>query len=277
MTTSIITNMLEPMCELFYKFVKSTDVHQATINTVRNYGFSTSYAVNFGFEVYKPFDLNDFYLQPGVFTYNAVYNVLPNLSTNTKLGVTNAISLQDLPQVGIGTVTYQNKTLPINISISSSGSTVLGIASAYKTNGIPYDNSYNLNQSIIRSFESSLVNNSDLQILLLVDFEDVTINGINTNWSVLPSAIYRSNIASYRYNNGYGQFYSFNANNNFVAPNISTSNSVYEVLFDSTYMNVYNWANLLDWDPDFVSWYALNKSLIPEFVQKFLLEYFDVS
>jgi hypothetical protein len=52
---------------------------------------------------------------------------------------------------------------------------------------------------------------------------------------------------------------------------------VYEVLFDSTYMNVYNWANLLDWDPDFVSWYALNKSLIPEFVQKFLLEYFDVS
>jgi hypothetical protein len=42
-------------------------------------------------------------------------------------------------------------------------------------------------------------------------------------------------------------------------------------------MNVYNWANLLSWNPNFISWYSLNKSEVPFFVQEFLNDYFGVS
>jgi len=277
MTTSIITNLLGSFCELFYKYKKSLEIENANINTIRNYGFSTSYALNFGFELYQPFDINDIRIQPGVFTYNSSYQVLPNLQNDTSIQVNNLISLQDLPSVGLGTINYNNKTLPLKISISQNSTSILGIASDFKTNGIPYDSNENLDEKIIRDFESDMINDSTLAILILVNLEDSTFVGVNTNWQCQPSSLYSINLKSFRYNNGFGQFYSLNANNSFIKFNTEVDYTIYNNLFNSTYMNVYNWANYLTWDPDFITWYNLNKSVVPFFVQEFLNDYFGVS
>jgi hypothetical protein len=91
MTTSIITNLLGPICELYYKYEKAMEIQSANINTLRNYGFSTSFALNYGFEIYEPFDVNNIKLQPGVFTYNNTYNVLPNLDSSTTINIQKLI------------------------------------------------------------------------------------------------------------------------------------------------------------------------------------------
>jgi hypothetical protein len=277
MTTSIITNLLGSMCELFYKYKKSLEIENANINTLRNYGFSTSFSLNYGFELYQPFDLNDIKIQPGVFTYNSVYQVLPNLNNDTTIQVQNLISLQDLPASGLSTINYVNKTLPLKISIQQNGASIVGIASNFKTYGVPYDSNEDLDANIIRDFESDLINDPNLSILVLTRLEDVTISGINTNWQSLPTSLYSISLKSFRYNNGYGQFYSLNANDAFIKFNTQVDYTIYNNLFNSTYMNVYNWANLLSWNPDFISWYNLNKSEVPFFVQEFLNDYFGVS
>lgn len=277
MTTSIFTSLIEPICENYYKYQKTLDIQQANINTIRNYGFDTTYALNFGFEVYQPVDLNEIKLQPGVFTTNSQYTVIPsNLDVDKTLDVQNLIALQDLPQSGIGTVVYQNKTLPVKISILSSGPTLAGIASYFVASS-PYEKSSDLDSVIIRDYESAIVNDSNLSGLIFVNFENATIRGINTAWQILPASIYSTKIHSYRYNNGFGQFYSFQANSAFIPSNISINTRVSDNLFGVTYMYVYNWANLLTWDPDFTTWYGLNKSLIPPFTQQFLLDYFNLS
>jgi hypothetical protein len=273
----IITNMLEPICELYYKYQKALSVQSANINTIRNYGFSTSFALNSGFELFEPFDLNNIKLQPGVFTYNNSYYTAPNLAIETTIDVQNIIKLQDLPTAGIGTVNYVDQTLPIKISIKQNSNSIIGIASAYETDGIPYGNTFDLNEPIIRDFESSLVTDPELAILILLNLEDATFTGNQYNWSVAPSALYRANIQSYRFDNGFGQFYSFNANNSFIRPTQYLSTAISTSLYNSTYMNVYNWANTLSWEPDFETWYDNYSDTLPYFLHKFLVDYFGLS
>jgi len=158
MTTSIILTMIEPMCELFYKDQKTVDIQNANKNTFRNYGFSTSFAINFGFEPPHTIDLNNIILQPGVFTNQNQFSVYPNLEINTSIGVSNNIVFQDLPTSGIGTVNYVNKILPIQISIHQGINSVLGVASSIMQ--VPYDSHFDISQPIIRSFESNIIDNS---------------------------------------------------------------------------------------------------------------------
>jgi hypothetical protein len=273
----ILTNMLEPICEIYYKYQKALSVQSANINTVRNYGFSTSFALNSGFELFEPFDLNNIKLQPGVFTYNNSYYTAPNLAIETTIDVQNIIKLQDLPTSGVGTVNYVDQTLPIKISIKQNSNSIIGIASAYETDGIPYGNTFDLNEPIIRNFESSLVTDPELAILILLNLEDATFTGNQYNWSVAPSALYRANIQSYRFDNGFGQFYSFNANNSFIRPTQYLSTAISTSLYNSTYMNVYNWANTLSWEPDFETWYNNYSDTLPYFLHKFLVDYFGLS
>ena len=175
MTTSIFTTLIEPFCELFYKYKKATDLQQANINTIRNYGFSTSYALNFGFEIYNPFDLTNIQIQPGVFTYQSSFSVSPsNLLTATVINSSNQIYLSDLPSVGIGTVTYENFTLPIQVSISQNGSSIQGISSSFATNGIPYFSNSKIDDQITRQFESAFANDETLTSLMFVYLENVT-------------------------------------------------------------------------------------------------------
>jgi len=277
MTTSIITNLLGPICELYYKYEKAMEIQSANINTLRNYGFSTSFALNYGFELYEPFNINDIKLQPGVFTYNNVYNVLPNLESSTTIDIQKIIKLQELPVSGIGTVNYVNKTLPIQISIQQDSTSIIGIASAYETDGVPYDNVYNLNETVIRNFESSLINDPALSILILLNLEDTTIEGNQFNWNALPTSLYKANVQSFRFDNGYGQFYSFSANNSFVGPDLYLNTTISTSLYNTTYMNVYNWANTLTWYPDFETWYSLNSNTLPYFLHQFLIDYFGLS
>lgn len=278
MTTSIFTNLIEPFCELFYKYKKGVELQQANINTLRNYGFTTTYALNFGFEVYEPFSISDIKLQPGVFTYFSSYSALPtNLANSTTINVNNEIYLSDLPVSGIGTITYKNSTLPLTISIKQNGSSIIGIASNFGTNGIPYELSSSSDEQITRLYESDFANSETSTGLIFVYLEDATFRGTKTNWTIDPTSLYSYKINSFRYNNGFGQFGSFEANNSFVRVNLSTSPIIFSVLFSCTYMNVYNWANNLVWEPDFVSWYSLNKILIPPFIREFLSDYFDVN
>ena len=273
----IITNLLEPVCELYYKYQTALNIQSANINTVRNYGFSTSFALNYGFELYDPFDLNNIKLQPGVFTYNNSYYTAPNLSNETTIDVQNIIKLQDLPTSGIGTVNYVNQTLPIKISIKQNSTSIIGIASAYETEGIPYENIFDLKDPIIRNFESSLVTDPELSMLVLLNIEDATFTGNQYNWSVAPSALYKANIQTYRFDNGFGQFYSFAANNSFIRGEQYLNTTISTSLYNSTYMNVYNWANTLSWEPDFETWYNLNSGTLPYFLHKFLVDYFGLS
>jgi len=277
MTTSIITNLLGPICELYYKYEKAMEIQSANINTLRNYGFSTSFALNYGFELYEPFNINDIKLQPGVFTYNNVYNVLPNLESSTTIDIQKIIKLQELPVSGIGTVNYVNKTLPIQISIQQDSTSIIGIASAYETDGVPYDNVYNLNETVIRNFESSLINDPALSILILLNLEYTTIEGNQYNWNALPTSLYKANVQSFRFDNGYGQFYSFSENNSFVGPNLYLNTTISTSLYNTTYMNVYYWANTLTWYPDFETWYSLNSNTLPYFLHQFLIDYFGLS
>lgn len=275
MTTSIITNLIEPMCELFYKYKKGLEIARANTNTIRNYGFSTSYSLNYGFNLYEPFQIDNIKLQPGVFTTNSIYQIFPNLDNTQFVSVDNQIVLSDLPQSGIGTLNYRNKTLPVSVSIQQSGNSIIGIASGYLTSGIPYESSEQLDGQILRSFESDYATDDSLTSLVFVDMEDVTLSGINTNWSVAPTSLYSYRQENFRYNNGYGQFFSGLANNSFIRS--ATINDVeFTNIYNSTYMNVYNWVNNLTWEPDFLSWYNSNPNLVPRFTAQFLSDYFNV-
>ena len=276
MTTSIVTNLLGPMCELFYKYKRSLDIQYANINTFRNYGFVTSYSLNFGFELFQPFDLNNINLQPGVFTYQGSYNVLPGLANTTILQVNNFINLQDLPVVGIGTVTYVGQTLPIKISILPNGNSITGIASAFFT-GVPYYTNEAIDEGITREFESSFVTDSTLSILVFVNFENTTFIGINTAWTAQETSLYTYKTISYRYTNGYGQFYSIESNTSFISNALAVDMQQYNFLYQVTYSNVYNWANFLNWNPSFLIWFHANKSTVPTFLLQFLSDYFQVS
>jgi hypothetical protein len=277
MTTSIITNLISPMCELFYKYQTTIGIQSATINTIRNFGFSTNYSLNFGFELYQPFDFNNIKLQPGVFTYQSNYYVLPTLSTSQTISVQNLIYLQDLPASLSSTVNYQNKTLPISITIQQSGSSIIGIASNYYTNGIPYNSNSAIDSNVIRNFESGITTTVGLSILILANLENVTFAGISSSWTVQPTSLYTYEIISYRYNNGFGQFYSYLANNSFISNNLIVNFNEYNRLFNSTYAIVYDWVNYLTWIPNFTTWYASNKSTLPTFVHRFLVDYFSLS
>lgn len=277
MTTSIITDLLGPICELFYKYQSSLQIKDYTINTLRNYGFSTISSLNYGFELNLPFDLNNIQLQPGVLTSSSVYNVYPNLSSNFVIDVNNLIEIQDLPTSGIGTVRYVDRTLPIKISLTQNANTLVGIASAFQTNGIPIENYYHLNTEITRAFESEYVNDSSLSGLVFVNMEDVYLQGTKTNWVALPSSLYNTDIESFRVDNGYGQYYSFQANQAFLNPSILNATGITTGLYNSTYENVYNWKNYLTWEPDFQSWYDLNKETLPVFLRQFLQDYFGLN
>lgn len=276
MTTSIITNLIEPMCELFYKYKKGLEIARANVNTLRNYGFSTDYALNFGFSVYEPFKMDDIKLQPGVFTTSSTYYLQPDLNNAQSFSAINQIVFSDLPQSGIGTLNYRNKTLPVSISIQQNVSTVVGIASDYLTNGIPYDKNENLDTQVLRSFESDYADDSTLTALIFVDFEDVSITGINTDWSIAPTSLYSYRQENFRYNNGYGQFFSGLANNSFIRTAVNLPSLEFTNLYNCTYMNVYNWINNLTWEPDFITWYNANPNLVPRFTAQFINEYFNI-
>lgn len=216
MTTEIFTSLIEPFCELYYKYQATLDIQAANTNTYRCYGFDTSFTLNFGFELYEPFDINNIYLQPGALTYQDTLFVQPsvNLGVN-KIGVQNNIVLQELPPGGFGSVSYQSKTLPIVISIFGNDSSITGIASDYITGGIPYDNTIDSNINIRRQFESDFVNDRNLAILIFVNLENVVFSGISSNWQCVTTSTYNILEYSYRFSNGYGQFYSSLANNTF--------------------------------------------------------------
>lgn len=278
MTTTIFTDLLGPMCELYYKYNRDLDIYQANINTIRNFGQSTNYSLNFGFELYQPFDINNVQLQPGVYTTNSTLIAKPILSTNVStIPVSNFIVMQELPILSVGIVTYTNKTLPIIIGIQSSVAGPIGIMSSYATNGIPYNYSSDIDQAIIRQFESDFVTNSNLSILLFINLENTTFVGIQTNnWSVLQTSLYSLNAQSYRYNNGYGQFYSDLANEAFIYNLNAVDHSVVTSLYQGTYSLIYNWINNLIWVPNFLSWYSTNKTIVPYFLRKFLNDFFNI-
>lgn len=274
MTTSIILTMIEPMCELFYKNQKAAEIKTANDNTFRCYGFSTSFAVNFGFELPHSLDVNNLQIQPGVIFSQNQFLAYPNVNSTTSVSLTNNIVLQDLPETGIGTVNYQEKTLPIEVLLHQGINSVIGIASAIMS--VPYDSSLNITDSIVRDFESNLVFDSAFSALVFVNFENAEITGIGTNWVLAPTSLYSTDIRSYRYNNGYGQFYSYSASRSFASVSVGVS-TLNPQLENVTYMNVYNWVNLLDWQPNFSDWYSINKNLVPVFTQRFLFEYFNIS
>jgi hypothetical protein len=284
MTTTIFTNLLGPICELYYKSNKDLDLYQANINTIRNYGQSTSFSVNFGFELYQPFDINNILLQPGVYTTNSslVYQPLALSNSNYTNSVINNIYLQELPVSSSGIVTYINKTLPIVISLhpNPTGNLgvngLIGIASNYATNGVPYNYSLDSDNAIIRQFESSLVTDSSLSMLIFINLENVNFVGVQTNWSALPTSLYSINVESYRYNNGFGQFFSQTANVSFIPSNTTVDTSLNDSLFANTYNLVYNWINYLTWVPNFSTWLNNNSSSVPTFLRKFLSEYFNL-
>ncbi len=279
MTTTIIENLLGPMCELFYKYKKARELYQAYINTIRGYGFSTDYSLNFGFELYDPFDINNIKLQPGVFTTNSSFVSYPNLSSSgaTTIDVNNLISLQDLTSSGINTVTYENKTLPIQISITATGNTIVGIASNFYTSGIPYKYNEQLDEKVIRSFESEIISDSTLAILIFVNLERTTFVGINTNWNALETSLYTVKPISYRYNNGYSQYFSYSANKEFIRTNPTVDSVTYDNLYNTTYSMVYNWLNYLTWTPSFLEWISINYIYVNEFLLMFLEDYFDIT
>ena len=283
MTTTIFTNLLGPFCELYYKYNRDLDLYQANINTIRNFGQNTSFSINFGFELYQPFDINNIQIQPGVYTTSStyIYQPFPLSANNSTSLVQNSIVLQDLPYTGNGIVTYYNKTLPIIIGLQSNIGSIgvnglIGIASNYITNGIPYAASSVTNDSIIRQFESDFVSNKNYSMLIFVNMENATFVGIQTNWSLLETSLYSINPSSYRYNNGFGQFFAQTANAAFIPSNTSVDQTIIENLYISTYNFVYNWINNLNWEPNFMTWIGINSSSLPYFLNKFLSDFFNI-
>lgn len=279
MTTTIITNTLGPFCELYYKYKESQNIQQQNFNTLRNYGFNTSFSVNFGFELYSPFDINNIKLMPGVYTYNDKYYVSPDLSSTTTLSISNNNNfvIQDLPDYGIGTVRYQDMILPVVINIQQNGSSIAGVASNYLTYGVPYDKNFNLKDGIIRQFESDWINSDTLSMLIFINLQDTTFTGINTSWYVSDTSLYNIEDRSYRINNGYGQFYSALANFAFQGANLTINTQQLNTMYQITYSQVYNWINYLDWTPDFLTWFAANKNSLDSFILQFLSEYFGIT
>lgn len=276
MTTTIITNLLGPICELFYKSQRTLDLYQANINTVRNYGFSTESCINFGFELYQPFDINAIKLQPGVYTTESRFVAYPDAGITDTISVTNAIALQELGVSGISTATYEGKTLPLIISLIQSGNTITGIASNYATNGVPYSYNDDIDQAVIRQFESDFANNDALSALVFVNLVKATFVGIDTQWQALPTSLYELKTRSYRYNNGFGQFYSYESNSAFVKSNLYVDELAHNQLYASAYALVYNWINYLDWNPDFTTWVGINSNSLPVFLKQFTYQYFDL-
>jgi hypothetical protein len=187
-----------------------------------------------------------------------------------------------LPSLGSGIVTYINKTLPIIIGLQSNNlgeigvNGLIGIASSFATNGVPYNYSQENNNSIIRKFESDYVTNKNYSMLVFVNMENTTFVGIQTNWTALETSLYTVDVESYRYNNGFGQFFSQLANTAFIPSNTSVDMTTINNLYISTYNFVYNWINKLTWTPDFVTWIGINSSTVPYFLNKFLNDYFDL-
>jgi hypothetical protein len=279
MTTTIITSLLGSICEAYYKYAYTQVLQQYDINTYTNYGFSTDFSLNFGFELYEPVDINNIQLQSGVFTNQSTFILYPALSNNNYFSVQNngQFALQELPMNGIGTINYVSKILPITISLFQGVSSVLGIASNFATNGIPYDSEFDIESSLIRQFESSYIQNSSLSILILFNLDNVIFSGISTNWSALETSLYTYEILSYRVNNGYGQFYSSLANNEFLNKTLNINTPQLNFLYQTTYSNVYNWINNLTWTPDFLTWFSVNKSTLNTFVLQFLSDFFQIS
>lgn len=280
MTTTIFTSLLGPICEMYYKYNATLAIQQENKNTYLNYGFNTNFSINFGFEIYNPFDINNIKIQPGIYTYQSTYNVYPpNYNTQYYFSINNNNNwvLQDLPVNGIGTVTYNASTLPLIIYLIQNGNSLVGIASNFLTNGIPYNSSYEIDDQIIRKFEDEYINNSTSSMLIFVDFFNTTITGISTNWAALPSSIYSYRVMSYRINNGYGQYYSLLANNSFLNNQLSVDTNTERNIYEGTYGNVYNWINNLVWTPDFNTWFQSNKSSLNYYLLKFLSDYFQIS
>jgi len=280
MTTTIFTSLLGPICEMYYKYIATLTIQQENKNTYLNYGFNTGFSINFGFEIYQPFDMNNIKIQPGIFTYQSTYNVYPqNYNTQSYFSISNnnQWTLQDLPLNGIGTVIYNSSTLPLTIYLKQNGSILTGIASSIITNGIPYNNSYEIDDQITRKFDDLYLADSTSSMLIFIDFDNVTITGISTNWNVLPSSNYSYRIVSYRINNGYGQYYSLLANNSFLNNQLFVNTNIERNIYESTYGNVYNWINNITWVPDFSTWFQNNKSSLNYYILKFLSDYFQIN
>jgi hypothetical protein len=280
MTTNIFTSLLGSICEMYYKYNATLVIQQKNQNTYLNYGFNTNFSINFGFEIYNPFDINNIKIQPGIYTYQSTYNVYPpNYNTQYYFSIINNNNwvLQDLPVSGIGTVTYNTSTLPLIIYLIQNNNSLVGIASNFLTNGIPYNSSYEIDDQIIRKFEDEYINNSTSSMLIFVDFFNTTITGISTNWTALPSSIYSYRVMSYRINNGYGQYYSLLANNSFLNNQLLVDTNIERNIYEGTYGNVYNWINNLVWIPDFNTWFQNNKSSLNYYLLKFLSDYFQIS
>jgi hypothetical protein len=279
MTTTVITSLLGPICEMYYKYMATLDIQQQNKNTYLNYGFNTDFSLNFGFEIYKPLDINDIKVQPGVFTTQAKYTVYPDYNAQSYFSISNNNSwvLQDLPTSGIGTVVYNSVTMPIIVYIKQSGSSLIGLASSFATNGIPYNSSYDIDNQISRQFGDSYLEDSSTSVLIFIDFSNATISGMSTNWTVLPSSYYSYRIMSYRINNGYGQFYSLVANNSFLNEQFSLGLKTKSSIYESTYGNMFNWINNLTWNPNFNTWFQNNKSSLDPYILRFLSDYFQIS
>lgn len=92
----------------------------------------------------------------------------------------------------------------------------------------------------------------------------------------MPTSLYSAEIISYRYNNGYGQFFALPANAAFIPNNLYVNQTLFTNIYNSTYMMVYNWINLLTWTPDFTTWLNANYTTLPEFLNQFLIDYYGL-
>jgi hypothetical protein len=264
MTTTIFTNLIGPICELYYKSLASQNIQQQTIDSFRNYRGNN--VLNFGFEIQEPIT-NVFTptLQLGVFTSNYLLKYQSSVLLNSNI---------TMPEVsGISTVQYINKTLPIVISLSIADS-VIGFTTASLTNGYTYTTNSNTDQNIIRNFETTYALNTSNCILYFIDFVNAYVTLQSGILTLDPKSTFKYRVVSLRSTSGIGAFNSYSANQNFTSRATSqdtkSTNSTYEVAYGS----VYNWKNNLTWPSGFSTWYSINSSSINVFIQKFLHDYF---
>jgi hypothetical protein len=264
MTTTIFTDLIGPICELYYKSVKSQIIQQQTIDSFRNY--QTNNTLNFGFEIQEPIS-NIFTptLQLGVFTSNNT------LKYQSSLICTSNVTMPEI--IGTSLVQYINKTLPIIINLSIADN-VVGFTTAFLTNGYTYTTDKNIDANIIRNFESQYTLNTSNCILFFVDFNNAYLSSQSGALVLDSKSTFKYRIYSNRSTNGIGEFNSLTANQCFTVRSTTTDTQAINSTYQVAYGAIYNWKNNLTWPTGFSTWYGINSSSLNIFIQKFLHDFF---
>lgn len=275
MTTSVLSNYIETITETYYKYDSANLISQNNTNTFLKFGFNTNFSINFGFNLDLKIDLNRIELQPGVLTNNSVFQVYPNLSIESRITCQNNIVMPVLPQSGFSTVTIVSKKMPFVIELRQGIGTVIGIASSL-LNCALYDQNVDNDQMLYRFFESNYsADNSNLSGFCIVDFEQTTVEGISTNWTIKSGSIYKVKTIQYNSNNGYGGFETYEFSKGFQE-RIFYEDPNQNFYFQVAYQNVFYYINNLNWEGGFSTWWSINSNLLGAFTQRFIREYFNI-